>query len=214
MEIQSSKEGNKRKELPKLKPIICTPTGPTVKKLKKNPNNEDQDIQIIMEVYNNKKTTDEGTRTSKKLRKGKGVEVDIPLQDRKVGNKEPHISQMDDIYTIKVISAEESKARVELHLAIGNIFNLIEEATKGKWKRTPGQIEEDLYDVLQSFQLEKYEDSLYPEIYNLDVNYRQLFIYLSGVDGMIVEHALKCKHKYPNCNDVPNEHQEDMSCCK
>ena len=47
MEIQSSKEGNKRKELPKLKPIICTPTETIVKKLKKNPNNGDQYIQII-----------------------------------------------------------------------------------------------------------------------------------------------------------------------
>ena len=121
---------------------------------------------------------------------------------------------MEDIYTIKIISAEESKARVELHLAIGNIFNLIEEATKGKWKRTPGQIEEDLYDVLQSFQLEKYEDSLYPEIYNLDVNYRQLFIHLSGVDGMLVKHALICKQKYPKCNDIPNDHQENINCCK
>ena len=69
MEIQSSKEGNKRKELPKLKPIICTPTGTIVKKLKKNPKNGDQDIQIIKEVYNNKETTDEEMRTIKKLRK-------------------------------------------------------------------------------------------------------------------------------------------------
>ena len=136
-----------------------------------------------MEVYNNKKTTDEDMKTTKKLRKGKVVEVDIPLQDSKVGNKEPHVSQMDDIYTIEVISAGKSKAMVELHLAINNVFNLIEEATKGKWTRTPGQIEEDLYDVLQSLQLERYENNLYSKIYNLDVNYRQLFIHLSGFDG-------------------------------
>ncbi|CAL4132181.1 unnamed protein product [Meganyctiphanes norvegica] len=113
----------------------------------------------------------------------------------------------------EVNTLTESKSMDLLHWAIDKTFDLLEKSTDGLWTRTPNQTEQDFYDVLQSLKLDRFEDSSYPNSYNLDVNYRQLYIHLSGVDSMLLQHALLCKHRYPDSKDVPYKHQEDMKCC-
>ncbi|CAL4238826.1 unnamed protein product, partial [Meganyctiphanes norvegica] len=110
-------------------------------------------------------------------------------------------------------TVQEHKSMDDVLWAIDKVFDLLEKSTEGLWTKTPNEIENDLYDVLQSLKLERFENSSYPNIYNLDVNYRQLYIHFSGVDGMILQHALLCKQRYPNCRYIPDDHQEDMSCC-
>ncbi|CAL4085100.1 unnamed protein product, partial [Meganyctiphanes norvegica] len=101
----------------------------------------------------------------------------------------------------------------DLLRAIDKVFDLLEKSTEGLWTKTPNEMENDLYDVLQSLKLERFENRIYPNIYNLDVNYRQLYIHFSGVDDKVLKHALLCKQRHPNCKDIPENHQEDMSCC-
>ncbi|CAL4067745.1 unnamed protein product [Meganyctiphanes norvegica] len=132
------------------------------------------------------------------------------------------LSDSDEVFDIvkremlleeEVDSKKEEKDMNDLIWAIDSIFKLLEKSTEGVWKRTHNQFEQNLYDILQSLNLEIFEDSSYTNIYNLDINYRQLYIHFSGVDGKVLKHALLCKHRYPNCKNIPEEHQEDMSCC-
>ena len=108
---------------------------------------------------------------------------------------------------------QRSEARDDLLQAIEKCFKLVEAATEGKWIRWSNKLEPDLDDILESLNLTKYESRLFSSIYNLDVNYRQMYIYFLGVDNMLLKHALLCKQKYPNCIDIPENHQEDMKCC-
>ncbi|CAL4211700.1 unnamed protein product [Meganyctiphanes norvegica] len=119
------------------------------------------------------------------------------------------LSDSDEVYD----AVQESEAMNFVLLSIENIFDLLEKSTEGAWKRTPNKTKQDLYEVLQSLQLEIFENNSNSDIYNLDVNYRQLYIHFSGVDGMLLKHALLCKNSFPSCKNIPDKHQEDMNCC-
>ena len=111
-------------------------------------------------------------------------------------------------------SLSETKVEKSVFKKICELFDLIERATKGKWSRTPNQIDRDLDFIFQSFNVERFHDSRFSFAYNLDVNCRQLDIYFSGIDNVDAKHAVLCKKRYCNIQDIPNSHLEDISCCK
>ena len=75
------------------------------------------------------------------------------------------------------VSLSETKVDKSVFKKICELFDLIERATKGKWSRTPNQIDRDLDFIFQSFNVERFHDSRFSFAYNLDVNCRQLDIF-------------------------------------
>ena len=51
-------------------------------------------------------------------------------------------------------SLSETKVEKSVFKKICELFDLIERATKGKWSRTPNQIDRDLDFIFQSFNVE------------------------------------------------------------
>ena len=111
-------------------------------------------------------------------------------------------------------SNEENNALKNIFHEISKMFNLVEEATGNAWTRTPDQPESDLYSILESNHIKRFRDYRKNYIYNLDINYRILFILYSGIDNDLGKHALLCKRKYPLCQSMPDYHSDDLSCCR
>ena len=74
-------------------------------------------------------------------------------------------------------SLSETKVEKSVFKKICELFDLIERATKGKWSRTPNQIDRDLDFIFQSFNVERFHDSRFSFAYNLDINCRQIDIF-------------------------------------
>ena len=111
-------------------------------------------------------------------------------------------------------SNEENNTLKNIFHEISKMFNLVEEATGNAWTRTPDQPESDLYSILESNHIKRFRDYRKNYIYNLDINYRILFILYSGIDNDLGKHALLCKRKYPLCQSTPDYHSNDLSCCR